>query len=152
MSVEYKENTSNTHWDKPTEYLYCITCTGNSFFWASQTTLKVRGRPWNEALCGKMDRAAVCSSSTLTMYRSAMSRTRSMFSRLADLPSKHCTALWFVHTRACYKVARYKAACNFVARRRHRRLLQCRTVWLCSKRWFARHATKLHAIHTGAIL
>ena len=71
------------------QYLYWkLTCIGNSFLWASQTTLKVRGRPWNEAPCGRIDREAVCSSSTLMMYRSAMSRTRSMFSRFADLLSK----------------------------------------------------------------
>jgi len=70
----------------------CSTCIWNSFLWASQTTLKVRGRPWNEAPCGKMDRAAVCSSSTLIMYLSAISRTRSMFNRLADLLSKQYTA------------------------------------------------------------
>lgn len=57
----------------------------NSVLCVSQWTFKFSGWPWKDAPCGRMERGGKCNSSTLTMYRSAISSNRSMFKRLADL-------------------------------------------------------------------
>lgn len=82
----------------------------NSVLCVSQWTFKFSGWPWKDAPCGRMERGGKCNSSTLTMYRSAISSNRSIFSRLADLKEMYQTVYTF--TLAVYFTAIYNKIIN----------------------------------------